>query len=86
MDSTEISVPTFGSPGQYYYEKRIEQTKFRKPAGIDPMIGHLKSDTRMMRNYLKGTLADVINTMMAIAAYKMRHWMNKMPCLLLSPG
>ena len=27
----------------------------------------------MMRNYLKGTLGDAINTMMAAAA----HWMNK---------
>ena len=41
------------------------------------MIGHLKSDHRMMRNYLKGTLGDAINTMMAAAAYNMRHWMNK---------
>ncbi len=40
------------------------------------MIGHLKSDHRMMRNYLKGTLGDAINTLMA-AAYNMRHWMNK---------
>ena len=32
---------------------------------------------RMMRNYLKGTLGDAINTMMAAAAYNMRHWMNK---------
>ena len=31
----------------------------------------------MMRNYLKGTLGDAINTMMAAAAFNMRHWMNK---------
>ena len=30
-----------------------------------------------MRNYLKGTLGDAINTMMAAATYNMRHWMNK---------
>ena len=41
------------------------------------VIGHLRSDHRMMRNYLKGTLGDAINTMMAAAAYNMRHWMNK---------
>ena len=51
--------------------------KFCKRAGIEPVIGHLKSDHRMMRNYLKGTLGDAINTMMAAAAYNMRHWMNK---------
>ena len=32
---------------------------------------------RMMRNYLKGTLGDAINTMMAAAAYNMRYWKNK---------
>lgn len=31
----------------------------------------------MIRNYLKGTLGDAINTLMAAAAYNMRHWMNK---------
>ena len=31
----------------------------------------------MMRNYFKGPLGDAINTMMAAAAYNMRHWMNK---------
>ena len=31
----------------------------------------------MMRNFLKGTLGDAFNTMMAAAAYNMRHWMNK---------
>lgn len=41
------------------------------------MIGYLNSDHRMMWNYLKGTLGDSINTMMAAAAYNMRHWMNK---------
>ena len=51
--------------------------KFCKRAGIEPVIGHLKSDHRMMRNYLKGTLGDAINTMMAAAAFNMRHWMNK---------
>ena len=65
-----------GSPGQSYYQKRKFRKKFCKRAGIEPVIGHLKSDHRMMRNYLKGTLGDAINTLMAAAAYNMRHWMN----------
>ena len=77
VGSTEISIPTSGSPGQSYYQKRKARKKFCKRAGIEPVIGHLKSDHRMMRNYLKGTLGDAINTMMAAAAYNMRHWMNK---------
>ena len=76
VGSTEISIPVSGSPKQSYYEKRKARKKFCKRAGIEPVIGHLKSDHRMMRNYLKGTLGDAINTLMAAAAYNMRHWMN----------
>ena len=77
VGSTEISIPSSGTPGQSYYQKRKARKKFCKRAGIEPVIGHLKSDHRMMRNYLKGTLGDAINTMMAAAAFNMRHWMNK---------
>ena len=62
---------TFPTDAKLYWRK------FCKRAGIEPVIGHLKSDHRMMRNYLKGTLGYAINTMMAAAACNMRHWMNK---------
>ena len=58
-------------------DAKLYRKKFCKRAGIEPVIGPLKYDHRMMRNYLKGTLGDAINTMMAAAAYNMRHWMNK---------
>ena len=58
-------------------DAKLYRKKFCKRAGIEPVIGHLKSDHRMMRNYLKGTLGDAINTLMAAAAYNMRHWMNE---------
>ena len=59
------------------HQKRKARKKFCKRAGIEPVIGHLKSDHWMMRNYLKGNLGDALNTMMAAATYNMRHWMNK---------
>ena len=77
VSETEISIPTGGISGQSYYQKQKARKKFRKRAGIEPVIGHLKSDHRMMRNYLRGTRGDAINTMMAAVAYNMRHWMNK---------
>lgn len=43
-------------------DAKLYRKKFCKRAGIEPVIGHLKSDHRMMRNYLKGTLGDAINT------------------------
>ena len=77
VGGTEISIPSSGTQGQSYYQKRKARKKFCRRAGIEPVIGHLKSDHRMIRNYLKGTLGDAINTMMAAAAFNMRHWMNK---------
>ena len=74
---TQINIPTAGIPGQSYYQKTKARKKFQKRAGIEPVIGHLKSDHRMIRNFLKGTRGDAINTLMAAAAYNMRHWMNK---------
>lgn len=80
----KVCIPSSGSPGQTYYEKSKERKKFRKRAGIEPVIGHLKSDHRMIRNYLSGTKGDAINTLMAAAAYNLRHWMNKLPKKKLS--
>ena len=58
---------------QYFTGEKV----FQKRAVIKPVIGHLKSDHRMIRNFLKGTLGGAINNMMAAAVYNMRHWMNK---------
>ena len=50
---TKICIPSAGTPGQSYYQKTKARKKFQKQAGIEPIIGHLKSDYRMIRNYLK---------------------------------
>jgi IS5 family transposase len=36
----------------------------KRRCAIEPIIGHLKSDTRMDRNYLKGALGDNINALL----------------------
>ena len=40
------------------------------------MIGHLKSDHRMARNYLKGFKGDEINLLLAASAFNLKKWMN----------
>jgi len=61
-------------------QEAIEQMRlrFRKRAGIEPIIGHLKSDHRLGRNFLKGFTGDQINVLMAAAAFNFRKWMRKM--------
>src|SRR4030065_2584176 len=47
----------------------------RRRAAIEPIIGHLKSDYRMARNYLKGAIGDRINLLMAAAAWNLKQWL-----------
>lgn len=77
VESTNIEIPGPGKKKQSYYLKQKARRKFRQRAGIEPVIGHLKKDHRMLRNYLKGTRGDAINTMMAAAGYNLRHWIIK---------
>jgi transposase, IS5 family len=43
------------------YEKRKARHRFRRRAAIEPVIGHLKSDYGLARNYLKGHIGDPVN-------------------------
>lgn len=61
-------------------DKNITTTKrkrHRRRAAIEPVIGHLKRDYRMARNYLKGTVGDAINVMMTASAMNFKRMMNK---------
>ncbi|MFB6258272.1 MAG: IS5 family transposase, partial [Flavobacteriales bacterium] len=65
------------SKGRTPYEKRKYRKKFRRRAGIEPLIGHVKHDHRMARNYLKGEVGDSINAMMAAAGFNFRKALAK---------
>lgn len=58
------------------HERRKARQRFRRRAGIEPVIGHLKHDHRMARNYLKGVIGDAINLFMAAAAFNFRKWLR----------
>ena len=55
----------------------LARKRFRRRAGIEPIIGHLKSDHRLKRNFLKGFAGDQINLLMAAAAFNFRKWMRE---------
>ena len=46
---------------------RSERRRRKRRSAIEPKIGHLKSDNRMNRCYLKGLAGDAINAMLAAA-------------------
>jgi transposase, IS5 family len=54
-----------------------KRTRHKRRAAIEPVIGHLKYNYRMIRNYLKGTVGDAINVMLAAAAMNFKRMMNK---------
>ena len=41
----------------------------KRRAAVEPVIGHLKAEHRMGRNYLKGPDGDRINAVLAAAGY-----------------
>jgi IS5 family transposase len=65
-------------PGQnQHYSKRTSQKKCRSRAAVEPVIGHLKYDCRMIRNYLKGNIGNDMNALLAAAAYNYRGLLRK---------
>jgi IS5 family transposase len=73
---TKIVTP-YTSPNSPDHELReLARLRFRQRAGIEPVIGHLKSDHRLKRNFLKGFLGDQINVLLAAAAFNFRKWMR----------
>ncbi|WP_456458546.1 transposase [Nitratifractor sp.] len=77
MDGTLISIPGKPLKRDGKYQKERKRKKFRRRAAIEPIIGHLKSDHRLARNYLKGFIGDEINLLLAAAAFNLRKWMNR---------
>lgn len=69
--STKIHVP---KPDKNI--SRSKRKRHSRRAAIEPVIGHLKSDYRLCRNYLKGILGDQINLLLAAAAMNFKRAMN----------
>src|SRR5258706_15486870 len=53
--------------GQVRRVTKAIRREMRRRAAIEPVIGHLKGDHRMGRNYLKGRDGDRINAVLAAA-------------------
>jgi transposase, IS5 family len=58
--------------------------EMRRRAAIEPVIGHLKNEHRMRRNYLAHAQGDAINAILAAAGYNFRlllNWLRFLLCL-----
>ena len=51
---------------------------------IEPVIGHMTSDGRLDRNYLKGTAGDAMNALLVGAGHNLRLILRKLRLLFVS--
>jgi IS5 family transposase len=80
---TAIRIPGPPSGKASEHEKRKARKDFGRRSAIEPIIGHLKQDYRMARNYLRGVAGDAINLLLSAPAFNLNKWMRGLaPCLI----
>lgn len=74
--TTKIAIPGKPLKRDTNYQKQQKRKDFRRRAAIEPVIGHMKSDYRLNRNFLKGFKGDEMNLLMSAAAWNFKKWIN----------
>ena len=82
VNGTLIEIPAVPKPSDSRYQKRKKHQLFCKQSGIEPTIGHLKSDHRLGRNFYKGVVGDAVNLLLAAAAYNFKRAIRALLTLL----
>lgn len=75
VNGTAITLPKKPLKRDNRYQRDKKRKQCRRRAAIEPIIGHLKSDYRLSRNFLKGIAGDQINLLMAATAWNLRKWL-----------
>jgi transposase, IS5 family len=60
--------------------------EMKRRAAVEPVIGHVKAEHRMDRNFLKGSDGDRINVVLAVAGYNfslLLRWLAALLCALI---
>lgn len=85
VNGTEIILPKKPLKRDNRYQRDKKRKQCRRRAAIEPIIGHLKSDYRLSRNFLKGIAGDEVNLLLAATAWNLRKWLIAFLALFL-PG
>ncbi|MGS1097260.1 IS5 family transposase (plasmid) [Aquamicrobium terrae] len=59
--------------------------QMRRRSAVEPVIGHLKNEHRMDRNYLAGKQGDAVNALLAAVGYNfslLLKWLRQLLCLI----
>ena len=81
---TNIILPAPPLKRDNRYQRDKKRKRCQRRAAIEPIIGHLKSDYRLGRNYLKGIRGDEINLLMAACVWNLNKWMKAVLLLVFS--
>lgn len=73
----KVTTPNKAKASDSVAKKRRMRRRFRRRAGIEPIIGHLKTDHRMGQNYLSGEESPQTNAYLAAAGWNMKKWMEQ---------
>ncbi len=77
INAAEIMLPSAPKRNSTAYQKQKARKRFRARAGIEPVIGHIKHDHRMLRNYLKGAKGNQLNTILAGTGFNLKKMLNR---------
>ena len=73
---TSIEILESGRRAETTSDKRQARERFRRRAAIESIIGPLKNDHRMLRNYLKGQVGDSLNLFITCVAFNFRNFIR----------
>ena len=71
INGVKIIIPAKLPASASNYQKQMMRKRFRARASIEPIIGHLKQDHRLSRNYLLDEQGDLVNTQLAAAGFNL---------------
>ena len=82
--ATELKLPQQDLHILTRWQRAQGRRRYRLRSGVEPRIGHLKSDFRLGRNFLKGIAGDAMNLLLAASASNLRRWCKAASAALLA--
>ncbi len=73
----EIDGVTIWRSGQKRGVTRTIKAMIKRRSAIEPTIGHMKTEGKLDRNWLKGTLGDAVHAVLCGAGHNLRMLVNK---------
>ena len=78
VSGTEVVIPGKISKKLSYYQRSKQRKRNGRRAAIEPVIGHLKNNYRMVRCFLKGAEGAGLNLGLAAVARNLKKWINEL--------